>query len=241
MAILSLEYVKMTSILERAIAIIAPHRCFVCSNYNNILCDSCIHELPRLETPCCVLCGDTQVSWQICSVCRKDTSLAGVWVASEYEDVVKKAIRAYKFEHARAARKPLASLLVQALPHLDDTWVISTIPTVSQHVRARSFDHARLLAQEVAQQKGLLFKDTLLRKQNVQQVGENRAQRFAQAQNMFELSPGVHVKGIRVLIVDDVCTTGATLSAAAAMLTQAGASEVWGAVVAWKRLKDSEK
>jgi predicted amidophosphoribosyltransferase len=57
MAILTSSQVKMTSLLEKTVAIIAPHRCIACSNYNNVLCESCVAELPYIKEPFCVLCG----------------------------------------------------------------------------------------------------------------------------------------------------------------------------------------
>ncbi len=226
----------MTSVLEKTLSIIAPHRCIICGNYNNVVCLDCAAALPKPAMPFCVLCGDVTQAWRLCTKCAPQSALSGVWAAGVYDGVLKHLIHQFKFEHARAAYEPLAAILVPTLPFLDDSWVVTAIPTVSGHVRARSFDHAKLLAQEVAQKMEVPFKRTLLRKQNVQQIGHGRAERLMQASQAFIMHPRVDVRGKRVLIVDDVCTTGATLSAAAAVLKGAGAKEVWGVVVAWKKL-----
>lgn len=230
----------MTSLLEKTLSVIAPHRCIKCSNYNNILCSTCVNEVAGIEPPACVLCGVYSDNWQICATCTSTTKLTGVWVAGDYEAELKALIHAYKFDHARAACQPLAQCIVNALPHLDKTWLVTTVPTISQHVRQRGYDHARLLAQEVARKTKLDFKETLLRKQNVQQRGAARAERFQQTSQAFALQPRASLTGKNVLIVDDVCTTGATMTAAAAVLQGAGVRQIWGAVAAWRR-KDERK
>lgn len=222
----------MTSLLEKTISIIAPHRCILCGNYNNILCDACLAQLPKLQYSICALCGEVSEAWQLCEHCRAKSALSGIWVAGNYEGVIKQLVVTYKFEHARAAHLPMARYIADTLPFLDDEWIITTIPTAPAHIRARSFDHSRLLAQEVAQRLHRTFEDTLVRKQNVQQVGKGRVDRIQQATQAFELHPRIQVSGRRVLVVDDICTTGATLSAAAALLIQAGAREAWGVVAA---------
>ena len=99
-------------------------------------------------------------------------------------------------------------------------------------MRQRGFDHAWLLAKEVARQKRVPALRALQRARNTQQKGANRSTRLRQAQGSFT-ARGV-VTGKKVLVIDDVCTTGATLLAVADVLCAAGAAEVWGAVAAWQ-------
>ncbi len=212
----------MTSVLEKTLSIVAPHRCIICGNYNNVVCLSCVSSIPIYKTAFCALCGGEARDWRLCAACAAHSTLSGVWAAGVYDGVLKQLIHQFKFAHARAAYEPLATVLMTVLPSLDDSWVVTAIPTVPGHIRARSFDHARLLAQEVAQKLRLPFKKALLRKQNVQQVGRGRAERLVQASHAFVIHPRIDVRGKRVLVVDDVCTTGATLSAAAAVLKAAG-------------------
>lgn len=229
MAILSSDHVKMTSILEKIVAIIAPHRCILCGNYNNKLCALCAADLPCLEVSACVLCGAPTVDWRTCHACK--SPLAFIWPYAAYQDEIRAILHAYKFEHARALAEPLAACLAATIPYLDSSWAIVPTPTASARARQRGYDQAVLLARELAKKRGLQYRQPLVRQSSVRQVGASRTMRQRQATQLFVARP---VRG-RVLLVDDVCTTGATLQAAAAALKKAGATEVAAVVVAWKR------
>jgi ComF family protein len=229
----------MTSLLEKTISVIAPHRCIVCSNYDNVVCTACMYDIHRLEVPLCVLCGSPTTAWRTCASCARTTSLRGVIAAAPYEGVLAELIRRYKFDHARAAYRPLATLLASSLPAFSAEWLVVPVPTVAAHIRQRSYDHAARIAKEVARQKGLTVRLVVRRTRDDRQVGATRAERRMQVEGAFKaVTP---LQGYKVLLIDDVCTTGATLTAAAQALTAAGAAEVWGGVVAWQPPKNDTK
>lgn len=230
MAILSSDHVKMTSILEKAISVIAPFRCIVCSNYDNVVCTACTHTIHRLEAPLCALCGAASDAWRACDA--HDSPLSGIYVGGVHETTLKELIRQFKFEHARAAYAPIASYMAGTLPHFDNSWIVVAIPTIPAHVRQRSYDHALLLAREVARIKRVPHLRMLMRKHDSRQVGASRQERAERMQDAFMARP--EVRGKRVLVVDDVCTTGSTLQSAGAALQASGAIEVWGVVAAWQ-------
>lgn len=223
----------MTSLLERTISIIAPHRCFSCSKESNVLCVSCGASVFSEQPEVCYLCNKPTVDSRPCKACAPHTDIAHVWMAATYDGVVKKMIRAYKFERVRAAYAPLAAAMLDTLPYFDEPLVLVHIPTSSVHARQRGYDHARLLAREVAKSQKWSHADALRRRHNLRQVGANRAQRQRQAESAFELRSARGLAGAHVLLVDDVTTSGATLTAAARLLRQAGAIRV-DAVVAAK-------
>lgn len=226
----------MTSLLEKTVAIIAPHACIVCSNYNNLVCVDCMSTLPRMAQPRCVFCGQHTADWQPCAVCAPRTPLTHVWVHSQYDGVVAELIHRYKFDHARAAYKPLARLLAAPLPRLSGFTVVP-VPTIAPHVRQRSYDHSLLLAKEVARLARLPLARTLERVKNTQQIGRTRKERQAIAESI-----GVRGRAPqKILLIDDVCTTAATLNACAVALAKAGATEVVAAVVAWQPPKNDMK
>jgi ComF family protein len=237
MAILTSSQVKMTSLLEKTVAIIAPHRCIICSNYNNIVCDSCITTLPGIARSFCVFCGVESVGWRPCGKCTLVTALSRVYVGGMYEGVIKDLIHRFKFEHARDAYKPLAAIITTSLPNLTG-WTVVPVPTVAAHIRERSYDHTLLIAKQVARVLNLPLERPLARSKNVRQVGADRTSRAAIAESI-ELAR--LPKAAKILLIDDVCTTGATLNACALLLKQAGVTEVRGVVAAWQPNSNTKK
>jgi ComF family protein len=158
------------------------------------------------------------------------------WCVAERAGAVKILIDAFKFDCLRSAAKPLGEFISSTLPNLPDNLVITSVPTVSTHIRQRGYDHAALIAREVARQRGVKYQALLKRRTTTVQQGARRKERLKQAEGAFEAAR--HIDGSTVLIIDDIFTTGATLHYAAITLLAAGAREVWVAVVARQPLDD---
>ena len=154
------------------------------------------------------------------------------WCAAlmAYDGVGREIVARFKYANARAALAWLAAEMA-VLAGAARTDVVSWVPTTPGRRRARGFDHGRLLAVAVARRLGVPCRPLLVRLPGPAQTGRTRAERLA--------GPRLVVLGriavpARVLLVDDVVTTGATLSAAARALCAAGAEEV-AAVAAARR------
>jgi ComF family protein len=227
----------MTALLEKLIAIVAPHTCLVCSIENNILCSACAFDVFAPLPSACIFCSKPTVEWRICVACSKKTKLASVYVAGEYGGVIAEVLQLYKFERAKAAHKILGSVLDSTLPYLDNLWLIVPLPTAHSRARVRGYDQSVLLAEELARLRGLRFERVLARLHSERQLGAGRKQRKEQAARAYSCTNPKLVKNKRVLLIDDISTTGASLSAAADLIHRAGASQVNAAVVAWQKLK----
>ncbi len=143
-----------------------------------------------------------------------------------YDALARQAVLGLKNRDERARVAALADALAVRLPAVDGL-VVTWAPTGPRRRRARGFDQAELLARAVARRRGLRVADLLRRLPGPAQAGRRQGERRANprfAARRRCTDP--------VLVIDDVATTGATLSAAAAALRAAGAPEVHALVVA---------
>ncbi len=137
----------------------------------------------------------------------------------------------YHGEWARAAH--LGEPLAAAVAHLQGVDALVPVPLHSSRIRQRGFNQSLLLAQQAGGLLGIEVKEALIRTRRTDaQVSLGAEQRRANVAGAFAVQPHIQVAGLSVVLVDDVITTGATLSACAEVLISAGASSVKAASLA---------
>lgn len=173
----------------------------------------------------------------ICTTCRfallgrppSDES-SGVIVALAFTGRVRNIVLGMKYRNRRAVGRHLAGLVVNRLVEADvhrQLDVVTWAPTSAKRRRQRGFDQGELIAQVVARQLGLPCRRLLERSDSsTAQTGRTRSERLDGPR--YRARPDIG--GERVLVVDDVVTTGATLRSAAEALRQRGAEPVLAAV-----------
>jgi ComF family protein len=154
-----------------------------------------------------------------------------VRTAAAYSGTVKDLVWQLKSAGAQAAAGIMAARLPESLICLPGT-IIVPVPTATGRVRRRGYDQARLLGRALSRQTRLPYVDCLLRHGQTHQVGASREQRLQQLQYSFRVTNPKLIERSRVLLVDDVITTGATFEAATACLIAAGAGRVSAAAFA---------
>lgn len=149
----------------------------------------------------------------------------GVHAAVPFTGRARKVVLGLKYRNRRQVARHLAGLVVNAIistgdhRHVD---VVTWAPTSDARRRSRGFDQGELVARHVARQLGVPCRRLLTRSaSSVSQTGRSRVERLHGPD--FAARPGL--EGCRVIVIDDVVTTGATLRAAAAALRRAGAAE----------------
>jgi ComF family protein len=216
-------------IIEQFFQFLAPHDCISCGKEGRLLCQNCAGALESLPESC-YRCHSPSTNSKTCQLCIQHSSLKYVWVRTPYTDAAKKVIHSLKFIHARDAAELIAEEMAGVLPRLKPDVMIVHVTAASSRVRLRGFDQSALIARELARLKGLRHMHVLGRTGQQRQVGASRDIRSTQMEDAFRpLSPAV-IKDARIILVDDVLTTGSTLEAAAKVLRDAGAKVV-GAVV----------
>ena len=213
--------------------LLAPHYCASCGDVGALLCEHCKYDIINDPYDRCVVCGrPVATAANLCTRCHPPYSRA--WCVGERAEALKSLMNVYKFDRARAGYWALADLLDATLPLLPPETVVVSVPTIAPHLRRRGYDHAWLVAKQFARLRHLTATQPLVRQTHVSQTGASRAQRIAQAKTAFACRP---LNGGRYLLVDDVYTTGATLQWAAHTLLEAGATEVWVAVLSRQSLE----
>ena len=211
---------------ERALDLIFPPKCPFCRRVledpRAPACPGCVPGLPWLE-------GDGR------SVEHAD----GCFSPLAYRDAVPGAVRRYKFGRVRALCRPFAGLMAQCLDgHLEQRPdLICWAPLSRQRLRERGFDQAELLAREVGRLLSVPVRPALCKPSHTaaQSGLEGLADRRANVRGAYALLPGADLTGKRVVLVDDVVTSGSTLGACAALLRQGGAGPVYCLTLAQAR------
>jgi predicted amidophosphoribosyltransferase len=155
-------------------------------------------------------------------------------VVGPRDGALKRLIDRYKFGSAVAAHRECVDVLDRRLPVLPTTLTVVAAPTIPAHVRARGFDHTALIAKALATRRGLAYQRVLARRGGAgTQHHRNRRERLRwAAEGLQVIAPAPS----DVLLIDDVYTTGATAAACTAALRQAGARNIYIAVLARQEL-----
>lgn len=206
------------------------------------LCWDCLADTPKVEPPFCTLCGDP-VSGSIqhdytCFACARETpAFDRARSAVRYEGGVGEALRRLKYGNALWTVQDMAGLLlacVQAeFPGMPFD-LLTAVPLHSSRRRERGFNQSALLGGALARLLHLPFREGLLRRvrPTVTQTGLTAPQRTANVCGAFRIGLLARPAGRRILLVDDVMTTGATVSACAKVLQKGGADAVYVVTVA---------
>ena len=163
-----------------------------------------------------------------CAVCR--LGLAGydaVYAYGSYEGALRKLIHLLKYGGVQPLARPLGDYLARALPSAQAFDLVTPMPLHWRRRWERGFNQAELLAREIARRWRAPF-DSVARRVRftAPQAGLTHAQRRLNVRGAFTVKRGVRLDGLRVLLVDDVLTTGASAGACARALKRAGAAHV---------------
>ncbi len=157
-------------------------------------------------------------------VVARPEGLHGLHAALTYDGAGRLLVSRVKYHDARAAVGWLADAMVARLPAAHGCDAVTWAPTTTSRRRRRGFDQSELLARAVSRRLALPVGALLRRRPGPSQTGRSAAERQAGVAFCADR----RATGLAVLVVDDVVTTGATLAAAAAALTEVGALAVVG-------------
>lgn len=225
-----------TRVLEPLLAVVFPSRCLACRHFltrptRGPLCAACWRALPRHVMPLCA-CGGPCGAAGACARCRRGLSAFSRGASlGPFEGTLRTLIHELKYRGRRRVAARLAELLLarpETAQVLSGECLLLPVPLHPRRRRERGFNQADLLARELGRRSGLAVATTALvrRKDTRSQTGLSAAARRANVAGAFAVRRRAQVVARRVILVDDVTTTGATVRACADALRAAGAADV---------------
>ena len=212
--------------LEALAELLFPTHCAGCELPGAVLCATCIDALPRIDPLVgCPRCG-APYGYLTCTECwQREWSFEAALALGEFERPLSRAVVLHKDAGERRLAAVLGSLLAEQVDARWPGWAqgVAFVPATRRARARRGFDHGLAIAETVARDLHVPLTEALARSAARDQRMLGRDARAANAAGTFSAVAAV---GGRMLLVDDVFTTGATLDAAAGTLLDAGAEAV---------------
>lgn len=214
-----------------------PTRCAVCDMPGSVLCDRCADTLPYVDWwRACRRCGSPFGLVQ-CDACsppalsrlgRDKLPYDACASTVAFDGRTGRIVRVYKDQGEQRLAAVMAECMLRILPPDWPVDAVTFVPATLSAYRYRGFDHAEHIALNIARGIGVESLSLLSRPRTRDQRNLSARQRIENLAGSFRASdrPGSDARDMRLLLVDDVCTTGATLCAAAEAVRSAGAREV---------------
>jgi ComF family protein len=163
-----------------------------------------------------------------CALCRLGLNgFDAAYSFGAFEAELRELIHVFKYGGVETLAQPLGRFLALALPRDEQFDAVVPMPLHWMRRWSRGFNQSELLAREIGRRASVPVRNLVRRvKATTPQAGLTNAKRRANVSGAFRLRRGATVRGLRMLLVDDVMTTGATASACARVLKQAGAARV---------------
>jgi len=222
--------------LWSALDLIYPPVCGGCEEPGSRWCDKCYQETEIInQSTACPHCGKPKTDGLICNECVEEPlPLEGIRSWAIYDGRLRQAIHSFKYQNNLSLGEVFSRYLINLL--LESDWKIDLIvpvPISLKKFHERGYNQSNLLSRPIAMGLGIRNVPNALRKlkNTPSQVDLNAQERRMNLRDAFWADP-VLIKNKRVLIIDDVITTGSTLRSCAEALLQAGTTGVFAATLA---------
>ena len=230
-----------------------PATCLVCGSFFHsdsgervdclrllapFVCPACLAVFLPVASPLCIQCGAVFISREgedrLCGTCIESPKRFRIARAcGVYDETLMALVHCFKYDGKIQLARPLGSLLLSGYFHywkMDDIDLIVPVPLHVKRFRERGFNQSYLLVKDWAQmsfQTPTVERNVLVRKRKTDpQTGLGRKRRITNIKDAFSVSDPSKIFGKRVLLVDDVYTTGATVDECSTALRRAGAKQV---------------
>lgn len=243
---------------ESLFATLFPADCRICGapliNISRLpVCEDCLGAMRPINVGVCSICGEGLVSGHVfaneqtdprCGLCqRTEPPFLKAAAYGSYDGGLRELIHLLKYEQVRPAANVLGRMLAEVIAGLNQSFkdaplLVVPVPLHTRKLRQRGFNQAELIASAAMKLKPageqLTIETGVLARlrETKSQIGLTRHQRRENMRGAFRVTNPALVEGREILLVDDVFTTGTTVSECARVLRRAGAAKVWVATVA---------
>jgi ComF family protein len=218
----------LEALRDRLIDVVFPPQCGVCGTAGSFICPTCTRRLQAASAPRCQRCWSAETQARVCRDCAT-SPLDGARAPYVYDGPARDLVRQLKFEGLHALAEPMGALMASSLiEHGIQADIAVPVPLHGLRRRLRGFNQSELLARAIGQRTGIPLDETSLRTAHATaplHQTDDRGLRETNVRGAFRCIG--QLEGKRVLLVDDVLTTGATARECAAVLKAAGAASVW--------------
>lgn len=229
---------------------IFPIKCIGCGLFppfprREYVCKKCTESLPIKQNFECIGCKTSTPLGKTCINCRNIHPIDQLFVVSDYNNpLVVNIIKLLKYKFVTEAIRPISTMIrkyiyrmgkYKKLNILEEEPVITFVPIRYTRLNWRGFNQAELIAQalaDITQQTVRPDIITRIKSSKPQAEIKEREERLIKPQGAFRILDGDKIKNKAIILVDDVCTTGATLNECAKLLKDNGAKKVMGFVIA---------
>ena len=233
---------------RQALRFVLPVECLACGHSLStdpvpFFCTACWQNIHPLRQPACARCDQPFVSEAAtaytpdhqCQDCQqRPPAFQRAWTLFPYLPPLREAICSFKYRGKHTLAKPLARLMISVLPHEIDVDMIIPVPLHPTRLREREFNQSLLLADQLGRHMARPVSATNLVRVSATdpQTTLTRQARLKNLRKAFDVRRPQDLKEKRILLVDDVFTTGTTLNECAKVLRQAGSGPVFALTLA---------
>jgi ComF family protein len=233
---------------RRILDFVLPTSCSFCNDPVGdsaipYFCAACWADFTRILGPVCPSCGrpfdsPEALSYSpdhVCLACRRDPPLFDQALSVGYfEGSLREAVHQLKYRPCRSLGRHLGEWMAGHVRLVSEIDIIMPVPLHTTRLRQRGFNQALLLAKSMSETHRIPFScDNLYRKRDTRpQVELTGAERIQNVAGAFSLRQPGDIADRRIVLIDDVYTTGATMNECAAVLKQAGAAQIYAFTLA---------
>lgn len=226
----------MHEVLKFILDTIFPIECIGCKKEGKWICDECFSKIELMEAQHCPICNDESELGMLCEKCEGKSRVEQILVVTHYDDkIVARAIHLLKYKNIKDLALPLSLILAKYIKKLKlKNSLLIPIPLHKKKLRERGFNQTELIARKISEKLAIPLDPSILSKikNTKSQMSLDPLTRRKNIKGAFRCDEPREIKGKTIILLDDVCTTSATLEECAKVIHLHKPKKIIAAVLA---------